>query len=58
MLAQGFGGITDFTLAGQKDQNVAGTDANSKCFAKRSASIVAEVMMSFRSGRRGSNCLR
>ena len=26
MLAQGFGGVTDFTLAGQKDQNVAGTD--------------------------------
>ncbi|CFN63483.1 Uncharacterised protein [Bordetella pertussis] len=29
-----------------------------KCRAKRSASMVAEVMMTFRSGRRGSSCLR
>ena len=36
----------------------AGMPACSKCCAKRSASIVAEVMMSFRSGRRGSNCFR
>ena len=29
-----------------------------KCCEKRSASMVAEVMMTFRSGRRGSSCLR
>jgi hypothetical protein len=34
------------------------TGAPSKCCEKRSASIVAEVMISFRSRRFGSSCLR
>ena len=34
------------------------TGALSKCFENRSVSIVAEVMMIFRSGRRGSSCFR
>ncbi len=32
--------------------------ASLKCFEKRSRSMVAEVMMTFRSGRRGSSVLR
>ena len=36
----------------------AGPFADAKCFAKRSASMVAEVTITFRSGRRGRICRR
>ncbi len=45
-------------LDGVADRPVdVGTGAPSKCFEKRSASIVAEVTISLRSGRLGRSCL-
>ena len=44
--------------AGHLDDRRRRAVASAKCSAKRSGSIVAEVMMTLRSGRRGSSCLR